>query len=117
MAPLSAEVERRALAAARALARHGRLRRAYLFGSHLEGRADRWSDIDVAAFMDGVETWDLRRRARVMAEVQEEVGYDVEAHLFPSAALEMSDPASFAEHIIRHGLRIWEEDTQTDPTG
>ena len=64
MAAVSAEVKRRATAAARALSRQGKLRSAYLFGSYAEGRADRWSDIDVAAFIEGVETWDLTRRAQ-----------------------------------------------------
>jgi len=27
----------------------------YLFGSHVDGTADQWSDIDVAVFMEGVE--------------------------------------------------------------
>jgi len=112
MAIVAPEVKRRAVAAARSLARHGRLRRAYVFGSHLEGRADRWSDIDVAAFMDDVETWDLHQRARVMIEVQREVGHDVEPHLFSSTALRSPAPATFAEFVIRHGLRIWDEETE-----
>ena len=55
MAILDAELEGRALAATRTLARLGTIRAAYVFGSQVEGRADRWSDIDVAAFMEGVE--------------------------------------------------------------
>ena len=65
-----------------------------------------WSDIDVAAFMEGLEDWDIRRRATAMAMVMEEAGSDVEAHLFPASALDNPPTASFAEHILRHGTPI-----------
>jgi len=106
MAALDAKVKRRALAAARALARQGVVRAAYVFGSHVERRADRWSDIDVAAFMEGVESWDLWRRARVIVQVQKEVGFDIEAHLFPASCLQHTEAGSFADNVLRHGVRI-----------
>jgi len=106
MAVLDAEVKRRALAATETLARMGAVRAAYVFGSHVEGRADRWSDIDVAVFMDEVETWDIRRRARAMPQVQQEAGLDVEAHLFPASAYHHPQKGSFAEYILRHGLCV-----------
>jgi predicted nucleotidyltransferase len=113
MAVLDAEVKRRALAATRILARLGTVRAAYVFGSHVEGRAGRWSDIDVAAFMKGIETWDIRRRARAMTRVQEEAGLDVEAHLFPDSALDNPPAASFAEYILKHGVCIQQESSES----
>ena len=59
MAVIDAEVKRRALAETKALEREGVVRAAYVFGSQVDGRTDRWSDIDVAAFMEGVESWDI----------------------------------------------------------
>ena len=112
MAILDAEVKRRALAALRTLSRLGTVRAAYVFGSHVEGGANRWSDIDVAAFMAGIETWNIRRRARAMTRVQGEAGLDVEAHLFPDSILDNPPPASFVEYILKHGVRI--EDDQQD---
>ncbi len=106
MAVLSAEIKRRAMAAADVLSRQGNIRAVYIFGSHIEGSPGRWSDIDVAVFIEGVETWDIRRRARAMAQVQREVGFDVEVHLFPASAHESPDPAGFAEYIQRHGVKI-----------
>jgi predicted nucleotidyltransferase len=106
MVVLDDAVTRRALAAARSLAQWGDVRAVYVFGSHAEGRADRWSDLDVAAFVEGVETWDLRRRAQAMARAQRDAGLDVEAHLFPASALDHPDPASFAGHVQRHGVRV-----------
>jgi predicted nucleotidyltransferase len=106
MGTLDPEIAGRALAAAKTLARLGVVRAAYVFGSHVEGTTDAWSDIDVAAFMDGIEHWDIRKRATAMALVMEETGPDVEAHLFPASALDHPAPGGFAEYILRHGTRI-----------
>ena len=106
MALLDAVIENRALAAARTLARLGTVRAVYVFGSLVEGSADRWSDIDVAAFMEGIENWDILQRARAMALVMEEAGSAVEAHLYPVSALVNPGQGSFAEYILRHGVRI-----------
>jgi len=106
MAALDAQVKRRALAAARALRHEGVVRAAYVFGSHAQGRADRWSDIDIAAFVEGAESWDFWQRARVMVQIQKQVGFDVETHLFPASLLEYAETGSFAADVLRHGIRI-----------
>lgn len=106
MGTLDAEIGRRALAAAVILARLGAVRAAHVFGSHVEGTADVWSDIDVAAFVEGVEHWDIQKRAEAMAMVMEEAGSDVEAHLFPASALDNPPRGGFAEYVVRHGARI-----------
>jgi len=109
MGTVDVAVENRALAAVETLARLGVVRAAYVFGSHVKGTADVWSDIDVAVFMEGIEHWDIRKRAAAMALVMEEVGSNVEAHLFPASALGNPAPASFAEYILRHGTRILDQ--------
>ncbi len=106
MALLDAEVRQRALDAVLILKRMAAVRAAYVFGSRVEGRAHRFSDIDVALFVEGVETWDIRRRARAMAQVQKEAGLDVEAHLFPASVLEHREPGSFADWVLTHGVEV-----------
>ena len=106
MVILDAEIKRRALEAANELSRSGTLRAAYVFGSHVTGRADRWSDIDIAAFMEEVDSWDLWRRTDIMVQVQKEVGYDIEPHLFPASDLEFAEAGSFAEDVLKKGIRI-----------
>lgn len=103
---MDAEVEDRARAAVKTLTRLGVVRAAYIFGSHVAGTTDPWSDIDVAAFIEGLEDWDIRRRATAMALVMEEAGSNVEAHLFPASALDNPPPAGFAQHILQHGTRL-----------
>ena len=106
MAALDAEVKRRALVAARILGRMAPVRAAYVFGSCVEGVTHQWSDIDVALFLDGIETWDMRRRAQAMFQVQKEAGLDVEAHLFSARTLERPEEGSFALYIMNHGVRL-----------
>jgi len=108
MGTVDTAIESRVLAAVKVLSRLGGVRAAYLFGSHVEGTPDSWSDIDVAVFMEGVERWDIHQRATAMALVMEEVGSDVEAHLFPVSALDNPPRGSFAEYILRHGIRIFD---------
>ena len=91
MVALNAEVRRRAMQTATSLHRRGVVRATFVFGSHAEGRAYEWSDIDVAVFMDDVESWNLWRRTRLMTEIQKEVGFDLEVHLFPASALTEAD--------------------------
>jgi len=106
MALLDAEVRQRALDAVRILKGMAAVRAAYVFGSRVEGRAHRFSDIDVALFVEGVENWDIRRRAQAMAQVQKEAGLDVEAHLFPASALDHREPGSFAAWVLTHGVEV-----------
>lgn len=106
MAVLDADVKWRALAAAESLARLGTVRAVYVFGSHVDGSADQWSDIDVAAFMEGIDDWGIERRARAMTRVQQEVGYDVEAHLFPDTARRQPQRGSFSDYVLKHGIRV-----------
>ena len=106
MVALHPEIARRARATAKALQREGVLRALYVFGSHVEGRSHEWSDIDIAAFMDGVETWDLWRRTDLIVRVQKEVGYDVEPHLFPASSLAAPEAGSFAAYVLVHGVRV-----------
>lgn len=97
---------RRAESAVQLLSGLGAVRAAFLFGSHVGGQPDRWSDIDVAVFMDEVGNWDIERRAQVMALVMREVGYDVETHLFPTQVLAAPCRGSFAAYVTQHGVPI-----------
>ena len=106
MAQLDVVIEQKIKVAVAAVSRFGRVVRAYLFGSQVEGRAHRFSDIDVALFVEGVENWDIRRRARAMAQVQKEAGLEVEAHLFPASALDLREPGSFAAWVLTHGVEV-----------
>ena len=88
------------------IARRSRVRGAFLFGSHVEGTPDEDSDIDVAAFIEEAERLDIQQRAQAAADVQLEIGSDIELHIFSAKLLKNPPAASFAAYIQRHGMRI-----------
>ena len=106
MAQLDLTVEQRARAAVVCLSRFATVTAAYLFGSQVEGRADQWSDIDLAVFVESLEAWDIYDRARISAQVQKEAGDDIELHFFPAEALQHHHKASFAAWVLNHGVRL-----------
>jgi len=79
---------------------------AYLFGSRVEGHSDKWSDYDLAVFIEGEEKWDMPSLARFCAAIQKEAGDDIELHIFPATQAKLPEPASFAAYIINHGVRL-----------
>ena len=106
MAQLDITIEERARTAVACLSRLAAVTAAYVFGSQVEGRADQWSDIDLAVFVEGAEAWSLHDRARIAAQVQREAGDDIELHFFPAEALERHHKASFAAWVLTHGVRL-----------
>ncbi|RLC46068.1 MAG: hypothetical protein DRH70_06275 [Candidatus Coatesbacteria bacterium] len=106
MAVIDDVILRRARAALSVIARQARVRAAFLFGSHVEGRADEFSDIDIAAFVEGAEQWNLTRRVRAAIEAQREIGDDIELHFFAAELLDNAPRASFAAYVQSHGVRI-----------
>ncbi len=106
MAQLDAGVAGKVARALTVVGRRARVVRAYLFGSQVAGGADRWSDIDLAVFVQGMAGWTILDRARLAAQVQREAGDDVELHLLPAQALEQPDPASFAAWVLSHGVEV-----------
>jgi predicted nucleotidyltransferase len=114
MAVIDAAIERKARAAVRILARRAHVRAAYLFGSRVNGAADRWSDIDIAAFIDEADTWDLDQRVAACVEPQRLVGDDIELHLFSTQSLRNPPRASFAQYVLRYGMPL-DIDQADDP--
>lgn len=106
MAVIDVAVERKARAAVSILARRAHVRAAYLFGSRVEGKADPWSDIDIAAFIDEADTWDLDQRVAACVEPQHAVGNEIELHLFSTRWLRDPPRASFAQYVLRHGVPL-----------
>ncbi len=106
MAVIDDLILRRARAALEVIARQARVRAAFLFGSHVEGRADEFSDIDIAAFVEGAEQWDLTRHVEAAVEARKQVGYDIELHFFAAELLDEAPKASFAAYVQSHGVPI-----------
>lgn len=83
-----------------------RLKLPILFGPQVEGAADRWSDIDLAVFIEGLEPWDFSERIQTSVQVQREAGDDLEVHFSPAELLTERDPAGFAAWVLNHGVEV-----------
>ncbi|MDF1554092.1 MAG: nucleotidyltransferase domain-containing protein [Deferrisomatales bacterium] len=88
------------------VSRYGTVVGTFLFGSHAWGTPTDDSDIDVAAFVEGGETWALNTRAKIIAETQRLLGDDIELHIFPGYMLAHPPAASLARKIVEQGVRI-----------
>ncbi|HUT34229.1 MAG TPA: nucleotidyltransferase domain-containing protein [Planctomycetota bacterium] len=106
MAVLLDEVVSEATEALRVLTRYGRVAAAFVFGSQAEGTAGPHSDIDLAAFVEGADDWDVRAEVDICCAVQREAGDDIDLHIFPACALGGAEPASLAEYVQKHGTRL-----------
>jgi len=106
MAAQLAEVMARAEGALSVVGRHLDVSAAFLFGSQVEGGADEHSDIDIAVFAPGVETWTFVEHVNVATRIQAELSNDIELHFFPDDQLEHCHPASFAAYVQKHGAPI-----------
>ena len=106
MADIDAVIEHRSQYAVEVLSRYTPVAAAYLFGSWVEGSADEWSNIDLAVFLEGIESWDLTTRAHTAALVQEKAGDDIKLHFFSVRSLHQPEPASFAAYVLAHGVAI-----------
>ncbi len=106
MVRIDTVIEACARRAIEVLSRSSKVAAAYVFGSHVDGTVDPWSDIDLAVFVENLDTFDLSDRARVTARVQKEAGDDVDLHLVPAEALEQRDPGGFSAWVLAHGVEI-----------
>ncbi|MEA3399670.1 MAG: nucleotidyltransferase domain-containing protein [Armatimonadota bacterium] len=88
------------------LGEHIRVSAVFLFGSHLTGDADEWSDIDIAVFSPEIEDMRLMARVRLATDLRLSQGLELEPHFFPEWALHDPPEGSFAEHVIKTGKRI-----------
>lgn len=88
------------------LSRRAKVRAVYVFGSTVSGATHQDSDIDLAIFVDGVETWGLEGRIRAIVEIQKEAGDDIDVHLFPASFVKSAPKGSFAEFVLEKGLSI-----------
>lgn len=82
----------------------------YLFGSQLTGKTDEWSDIDVAAFAQGVDELTLDKKVEAIVDVQMKMksplNFRVEIHLWDSSRLKEARPSNIYGHVIETGSRI-----------
>ena len=79
----------------------------YLFGSYLEGKTHKWSDVDLAVYTDAVVGLKMQECARLWSRLQIAVGdWPIELHLYPTSELENPDPRTFPGWVALNGKRV-----------
>ena len=120
MVTINNSIEQRVRKAVRILDDQQAVVAVYIFGSQANGnplgtpclqlgkrgKPDKWSDIDVAVFIEGAEKMGLHRRAQLSAMIQREVGDDLELHFFTRDMFNHPPPASFARFVMANGIHL-----------
>ena len=113
MVTINNSIEQRVRKAARILDDQQPVVAVYIFGSSVNGnplgtrgKPDKWSDIDVAVFVEGAEKMGFHRRAQLSALIQREVGDDLELHFFTRDMFNHPAPASFAKFVMTNGIHL-----------
>jgi len=75
-----------------------------LFGSHINGNPNEYSDIDIALIFDKYEGNWVEAWADLFS-LREDISFDIEPHMLEEA----NDRSGFLEHIKRTGEIIYEE--------
>ncbi|MFH0790420.1 MAG: nucleotidyltransferase domain-containing protein [Candidatus Omnitrophota bacterium] len=78
----------------------------YLFGSYAQGKANKNSDIDLAFFSPAVDKMSLERKIDVLSRTEEELGYEVEIHLYSDKCLRDARQTNFYGYILKTGRKI-----------
>ncbi|MBI4586248.1 MAG: nucleotidyltransferase domain-containing protein [Planctomycetes bacterium] len=89
-----------------------RAERVYLFGSHLKGKADEWSDVDLLVVSEDfahLDYWDL---IAVLSESERQTlqatGKIIETHAKTPSEIATCHPASFLADILKDAIVVYE---------
>ncbi|MFZ2357005.1 MAG: nucleotidyltransferase domain-containing protein [Candidatus Omnitrophota bacterium] len=100
------EVNRIAHRTTKLLSSYVRLKAGYLFGSYVNGKPHKYSDIDLAFFSPSVNRMGIEEKISLISKVGQQVGSDVEIHLYSDRCLKDARPTNFYGHILKTGRKI-----------
>jgi len=100
------EVNRIARRTTKLLGNYVSLKAGYLFGSYVNGKPHKYSDIDLAFFSPSVNRMGIEEKISLISKVGEQVGSDVEIHLYSDWCLKNARPTNFYGYILKTGRKI-----------
>lgn len=106
MAPIPNELNARLVAVLEELHTAVKVRSAYLFGSQVSGKTHRYSDVDIAVFLDNFDAYSVQEELSLTSRICRRFGSDLEFHFFDASDPATEEPVSFAAEVKRTGLRI-----------
>lgn len=100
------EVNKIANRTAKLLGKFVTLKAGYLFGSYANGKPHKFSDIDLAFFSYSVNRMSIEEKISLISKVSEQIGSNVEVHLYSDRCLKNARRTNFYGYILRTGKRI-----------
>jgi len=94
---------------------HFELEMAILFGSHLRGEANKYSDIDVALIVKKKPGAKCLDDEVLLYKLRRDVDLSISPTLFYMDEYEEREPASFISEVLRTGKIIYKEDKFKKP--
>ncbi len=80
---------------------------AILFGSYSRGKADSWSDIDLAVVSPDFERMNLQEQVALITQIWHINGLWVQIHPFTPKDLAEARPTNFLGHLLRVGQIVY----------
>ncbi len=102
----TAEVNRIARRTIKLLGTYIKIKAGYLFGSYVFGKPHKYSDIDLAFFSPSVNRMGIEEKISLISNVSQQVGFDVEIHLYSDKCLKDARPTNFYGYILKTGRKI-----------
>lgn len=102
----TSEVDRIARRTTKLLGTYIRLKAGYLFGSYVFGKPHKYSDIDLAFFSPSVNRMGIEEKISLISDVSQQVGSNVEIHLYSDKCLMDARPTNFYGYILKTGRKI-----------
>jgi len=85
------------------------VRLAVLFGSHAEGHADEWSDVDLAVVSGDFEKMSFQKQMELLTKIWHVNGTWVQIHPFTLKDLQEARPTNFLGHILKTGKVVYKD--------
>lgn len=82
-----------------------------LFGSYARGEADKYSDIDLAIFIEGEPEIKYLEEETLLYKLRRSIDLRIEPHLFYFKDYHNHEPADFIGEVIRTGKIIYRKPT------
>ncbi len=100
------EVNKIARRAVKLLRNYITLKAGYLFGSYVNGKPHKYSDIDLAFFSPNLNRMGIEKKISLISKVGGQISSDVEIHLYSDRCLKDARSTNFYGFILKTGRRI-----------
>lgn len=86
------------------------IKKVVLYGSHIKGETDEWSDIDLAVVSDDFKSMTLKERLLLLKKIAWVEGLtEIDALGYSETEFESEHPLDFVVEIKEHGIVVYDK--------